>query len=254
MRFFGKKLTDEQRAEELFSPYIDGQVTAGEREFLERYLAAHPDAREKFEILKTAVRMTRRLPAVKAPRSFALPRSMARKPSLTLRLYPAMRLATVAAMALFAFALVGDLATASRLVPAMPAAETVVSARLTEAQVTEVPTPEPFGVAAPAAAPTATGAPTALALESTTAVTATPAPAPAAAAEATTVVTEQALADVGQARNAVEPTPEPGPAVTTTNTVTTAQQIDALRVAVFGLAGITVVLAAATLIVRLRIH
>ena len=59
MRLLGRKLTDEQRAEELFSPYIDGQVNAEERRFLERHLADHPEAREKFELLKAAVQMTK---------------------------------------------------------------------------------------------------------------------------------------------------------------------------------------------------
>ena len=104
MGFLGNKLTDEERAEELFSPYLDNQVTAEERKFLEQYLANHPEAHAKLNMLTAAVQMTKTLPTVKAPRSFVLPRSMARKPALALRLYPMMRLATVAATALFIFA------------------------------------------------------------------------------------------------------------------------------------------------------
>ena len=36
MGFLGRRLTDKERAEELFSPYLDGQVTDEERMFLER--------------------------------------------------------------------------------------------------------------------------------------------------------------------------------------------------------------------------
>ncbi len=173
MRLLGRNLTDEQRAEELFSPYLDGQVTAEERRFLEQYLADRPEAREKFELLKAAVRMTKTLPQMKAPRSFVLPRSMARKSSLSLRLYPAMRLATVAAMALFVFALVGDLVTSS--FPAQPQAIMLPSAKSAEPQAaTPAPTEPAVSEAAPAAAPTAT--PAALPTE---------APAPAGAATST---------------------------------------------------------------------
>jgi len=106
MGLFGRKLTDQERAEELFSPYIDGQATAEEKQFLERYLADHPEAREELKLLQAAVQMTKKLPPVKAPRSFVLPRSMARQPSLAVRMYPALRFATVAAMALFATTLI----------------------------------------------------------------------------------------------------------------------------------------------------
>lgn len=145
MGLLGKKLTDEEKAAELFSPYLDDRVTAKERMFLEGYFADHPESRQKFELLKTTVEMTKSLPAVKAPRSFVLPRSMERKPSFTLRLYSVMRVATVAATALFAFALLGDLTNTSRFsLPAstdIPGGVLVAASTATPLPLAEAPAP-----------------------------------------------------------------------------------------------------------------
>ncbi|HET7087719.1 MAG TPA: hypothetical protein VFL17_03625 [Anaerolineae bacterium] len=266
MGLFGRKLTDQERAEELFSPYIDGQVTAGEKQFLERYLADHPEAHEKFELLQAAVQMTKTLPPVKAPRSFVLPRSMARKPSLAVRMYPVLRFATVAAMALFAFALIGDLTTSSRLQLAAPAREMVLSERsreLTE-PAASAPAAQLFA-ATPAAMPTATPAPQA-----------TPAPgavgAPAnvdatTAAEEPAPPSEQATA-IADSRGAHLEQPTPTVEASADASAMKAEepesisiteqpppvQVDALRLAVLALAGLAAVLGVTTLIIRRRVR
>jgi hypothetical protein len=258
MRLLGKRLTDEQRAEELFSPYLDGQVTAEERRFLDRYLADHPGAREKYSLLKAAVQMTQALPQVKAPRSFVLPRSMARKPKLSLRLYPAMRLATVAAMALFVFALVGDLVSSS--IPAQPQANMLISAKSAEPPAATEPA---VGESAPAAAPTMTpAAPPTLApapagaaasTEAADSVEAPPAPAaelaaptsePEASRRAGLAPTAEAEADqsalaLADSAESPEVAPEAAP-------------ISILRLAAIVLAVLAVMLAAATLYLRRR--
>jgi len=272
MGVFGRRVTDAQRAEELFSPYIDGQVTAEEKEFLERYLADHREAREKFEMLKTAVQLTRSLPPLKAPRSFVLPRSMARRPGPALRLYPAMRLATVAAMALFAFALAGDLVTSSRLVSTAPPASVPLSAKAMATAAPEQPSPAaaaelPAEAPAPATTATPIAAPTqaATAREAATsagAPEATPQPPAAAGAAAPT---ESALSQSDAARAAdFAATPEATAAQSdvamqasesqTASPAPVAQPIDALRLAVIGLAGLSLALGATTLIVRRRIR
>ena len=181
MGFLGRRLTDKERAEELFSPYLDGQVTDEERMFLERYLAAQPQAREKFDLLKAAVQLTKSLPPVKAPRSFVLPRSLARKLSPALRVYPVMRLAPVAAMALFACAFARDLATQSRFIASAP---DVVSA-----------TPEAGLMAATLEATTATPEPPAALEAAAPASTGAPRPTPAAAAPG---LARRADADAGR--------------------------------------------------------
>jgi len=264
MRLLGNKLTDEQRAEELFSPHIDGQVTAEERRFLERYLADYPEARDKYAMLKAAVKMTKTLPQVKAPRSFVLPRSMARKSSLPLRLYPAMRLATVAAMALFVFALVGDLVTSS--IPAQPQANMLLSAKSAEPQAaaTQAATEPAVGEAAPAPAPTGTpGAlPTqaparagaAASTEAADSVEAPPEPAaelaaptsePEASRQAELAPTAEAEADQS-ALALADSAASPEPALETA-------PIGIFRLAVIVLAVLAVLLAAATLLLRQRV-
>ncbi len=271
MGFLRGKLTDEERAEELFSSYIDGQVTAEERRFLERYLADYPQAREKFELLKAAVQLTKTLPLLKAPRSFVLPRSMARKPTLrlgsgwALRLYPAMRFATVAATALFVFALVGDLATSSRLAAPAPAAGMILSRSAATALV-EAPAAE-----APAAAMTATPAPLATqeaALGEATGgadvTKGTPEPAAAAQFAAPTASPpgepDEEMSRQAESVSTPEPTAEQSAERLQADTeaaaaeATGVAQIDVLRLAVIALAGLVVVLAAATLAVRRRVR
>ena len=262
MGLFGSKLTDQERAEELFSPYIDGQVTAGEKQFLERYLADHPEAREKFELLQAAVYMTKTLPPVKAPRSFVLPRSMARKPSLAVRMYPALRFATVAAMALFAFALIGDLTTSSRLQLAARAPEMVLSERSREQTEPAASAPAAqFAPAAPAAtatpAPQATQAPGAVGAAAGDNATAV-AEEPALPAEQATPITDSMRAQLEQPAPTVEASADQSAmkAAESESTSSAEQpppvQVDALRLAVLMLAGLAVALGVTTLIIRRR--
>ncbi|MGH2593592.1 MAG: anti-sigma factor family protein [Anaerolineae bacterium] len=252
-------MTDEERADELFSPYIDGQVTAEERTFLERYLADHPESRAKFEMLKAAVQLTKKLPLVKAPRSFVLPRSMARKPSFALRLYPVMRFATVAATMLFVFALAGDLATTSRFA-ASPESQSVLS--LAQATAAATATQEPEVPLAEAPAPAATEAVTAQS-QAVTITETLPAPTPPAAA-ADAAATEGSVTDGTPAARAAAPTEAPleEEALTTRDDqdrltrksaeAPASAQIDVLRIAVIVLAGLAVILAATTLVLRRR--
>ena len=263
MGLFGSKLTDQERAEELFSPYIDVQVTAGEKQFLERYLADHPETREKFELLQAAVQMTKTLPPVKAPRSFVLPRSMARKPSLAVRMYPALRFATVAAMALFAFALIGDLTTSSRLQLAARAPEMVLSERSREQ--TEPAASAPAAQLAPAApaatatpAPQATQAPGAVGAAAGVDATAV-AEEPALPAEQATAIADSRRAQPEQPAPTVEASADQSAmkAAESESTSSAEQpppaQVDALRLAVLTLAGLAAVLGVTTLIIRRRV-
>ena len=260
MGFLSKRLADEERAEELFSPYIDGQVTDEEHRFLERYLVDHPQTREKLELLTAAVQLTKSLPPVKAPRSFVLPRSMARRPALVLRWYPVMRLATVAAIALFAFAFTGDLATQSRFAPASPVVENAASDAARMAEAAE-PTPAPPEAAA--VAPTGAAMPTQpAAAASTSALMPTPPPAPASGAEANKTV-EATSTPEAMSLQAAAPTPaatvqaetaQPEQKTLVTSAAAPATlQLDPLRLAWIVLAGLALSLTAATLILRRRI-
>jgi hypothetical protein len=264
MGLFGKKLADQERAEELFSPYIDGQVTAEEKRFLERYLADHRETREKFELLQAAVHMTKTLPPVKAPRSFVLPRSMARKPSLAVRLYPALRFATVAAVALFAFALIGDLTTSSRLQFASRASEMVLSERSRQqAEPTAAPAAE-LAPAAPEAMATATPAPQATqtpeALGAAAADATAVAEEPALSAEQATPITDSLRSQLAQPTPTVEASADQSamknaePDSTSSAEQPPPAPVDVLRLSVLGLAGLAVVLGVTTLIIRRRVR
>jgi hypothetical protein len=104
------QLTDHTRAEDLFSAYIDRHVTADEQVFIERHVAACAACRAQLHATRSLVTALNVLPAVKAPRSFVLPRSMAVQPKPSIfNWYPALRLATVVAAAAFVLAFAGDL-------------------------------------------------------------------------------------------------------------------------------------------------
>ena len=213
--------------------------------FLERHLAEHSEARAKFEMLKRAVQLTKTLPAVKAPRSFVLPRSMARRPSRMLRLYPVMRLATVAATALFAFALIGDLATSSRLAPTAETQSVAMSIQPTESPAPLAPDSLLLEAPAPTATPEAADA--ARSAEVATPTVAAAAETAPSAAEATSAVTQ----DAAKMSEATVEASEPGVDADTTNRAnSTPASVDLLRTAVFALAGLAIMLAVATLIVR----
>lgn len=265
MGLLGRKSTDAERAEELFSPYLDGQVTQEEGLFLERYLAEHAEAREKFDLLKSAVSMTRSLPAVKAPRSFVLPRSMARKPSLALRLYLVMRVATAAAVALFAFALAGDFLRQSAPVEQTSSAAVLLGAQTTETlglaapealQIEPAQGEEP-PAEAPAVAPTATALATLSAAGESSLSTETEAI--AAESEPTAEAVEERSATAADAISITEaPEPQPSEAQTgerqadqdTSNSATEGPTIDVVRLALIGFGLLVVVLGATTLLLR----
>lgn len=103
---------DHMRAEELISAYLDNQVTAAEKQFFERHLASCADCRAQLEVTRSMVTALRAMPTVKAPRSFVLPRALAKQPKRSIfAWYPALRLATVVAAIVFMIVFAGDLLT-----------------------------------------------------------------------------------------------------------------------------------------------
>ena len=71
---------DHNRAEELISAYLDKRVSAEEQEFFERHIASCADCRAELEATRSMVAALQAMPAMKAPRSFVLPREMAKQP------------------------------------------------------------------------------------------------------------------------------------------------------------------------------
>lgn len=100
------------RAEELISAYLDQRVTAEDKQFFERHIASCADCRAQLESTRSMIAALKAMPAVKAPRSFVLPRETAKQPRRTIfDWYPALRLATVVAAVVFMIVFAGDLLT-----------------------------------------------------------------------------------------------------------------------------------------------
>ncbi len=108
MRLFRKSA--HQRRQELFSAYIDGRVSEGERAEIERLLERSPEARKELQALRNTVAMLKETPVVTPRRSFALqPAMLQEKPRVPQvgSLRWAMPMAASAAVLFLTFSLVG---------------------------------------------------------------------------------------------------------------------------------------------------
>jgi hypothetical protein len=272
---------DHNRAEDLISAYLDQQVTAEERQFFERHIAACADCRAQLEATRSMVAALRAMPVVKAPRSFVLPREMARQPKRSIfAWYPALRLATALAAIAFVVLFAGDLlisrSGSGGAALSVPAA---APAPLMERQAEVMKAPAPTLVAQ--FAPTATPAPTARNYAATEPGAAAPLMAAGATAKVapteTITLTDSAamtlsmptatpeMTTVAVAPQAApEAIPEPAAKaqedrsaapvveqpVTTTAVVSAAPTIEPLRVIELALLGLVIVLGAAMFIAR----
>jgi anti-sigma factor RsiW len=106
----------------MFSAYLDGRVTDAERAVVERHLEVCVDCAQHLTTLRATVAAVREMPKVHAPRSFALPRSMAKQSQIVPWLYPFLRAATAVAAFLFALTVAGDLFLRSALTASTPVA------------------------------------------------------------------------------------------------------------------------------------
>jgi anti-sigma factor RsiW len=270
---------DHIRAEELISAYLDKRVSTDEKTFFERHIASCADCRAQLETTRSLIAALQAMPAVKPPRSFVLPREMAKEPRRSfLSLYPALRLATVIAAMAFVVLFAGDLlinqmggASAPQSIPAAAPAPVAMQAPAAERQ------------AAPAQEPAATAvaveAGTDAANDAVMQPTEPPAPAGAAAkAGATEVMTETSMAmaaptatpeatfaaDASAASSMLSATPEAIETMPDQQAEATPEQpvmayaaepapastIDPLRIIEIALLILAVVLGSATLIVR----
>jgi hypothetical protein len=263
---------DHKRVEELISAYLDKRVSTEEKDFFERHIASCADCRAQLETTRSMVAALKAMPVVKAPRSFVLPREMAKQPKRSfLSLYPALRLATVVAAMAFAVLFAGDL-----LLNQMGGASTPQSIPANA--------PAPPAMQPPAAARqiAPTQEPAAAEMYSDTATAPVEPPAPAAGAakiSATAVMTEStmalsvptatpeatAMADAAnQAQMMLSTTPEHTEPVLDQQAEVAAEQpaattmaapaptIDPLRVIEIALLALAVVLGIATFVVRRR--
>jgi len=103
------RVSEHERAKVLLSTYLDGRASQAERALVERHLKSCADCERNLATLSATVVAVRDLPHVRAPRSFALPRSMAKQPRSAPWLYPLLRTATAIATFLFVVVVAGDL-------------------------------------------------------------------------------------------------------------------------------------------------
>ena len=106
-----RRANEHERVEALLSTYLDGRASQAERAMVERHLKSCADCARNLVTLRATVVAVRDLPHVRAPRSFALPRSMAKQPRSAPWLYPLLRTATAFAAFLFVVVVAGDLYT-----------------------------------------------------------------------------------------------------------------------------------------------
>lgn len=71
-----------ERIREMFSPYIDEQLSPLERDMVRCHLEVCEDCRRELESLKLTVDLLRRLPPAPLPRSFALARPVEARPKM----------------------------------------------------------------------------------------------------------------------------------------------------------------------------
>jgi predicted anti-sigma-YlaC factor YlaD len=269
---------DHNRAEDLLSAYLDQQVTAVEKQFFELHVAACADCRAQLEATRSLVAALKAMPAVKAPRSFVLPREMAKQPKRSIfAWYPALRLATALAAIAFVVLFAGDMllsrpgsggGIAMSVPMAAPAPQMEQAAESTQAPAatvvalaapTEAPAPEVSNTVAATAPGAAAPAGAAAKSVSTETVTLTDTAATMLVAPTATVE----MPAVAAVPPTLETTPEPAadasseramaPAVeqpATTAVTPAAPPIDPLRAIEIALLALVVVLGIATLVVR----
>lgn len=266
------QLTDHLRAEELFSAYIDQHVTADERAFVERHVAVCADCRAQLQATRSMVAALKAMPAVKAPRSFVLPKSMAVQPKPSIfSWYPAVRLATVFTAIAFVLVFTSDLLTVrqpinsniimSASAPAVEAPAAPVQAPAAAPLAKSAPAPQEPALSAPAPAgavpvtgDVAPAMPTATADNAANVQAFSVSVAPTATLMAETV-TDTVGATTTLAYDAVAATPEPAPEIAVeapapTVTASVPPAFDPLRLASIVLGGLVIVLGAAALIIR----
>jgi len=135
--------SEHERVEALLSTYLDGRTTKAERASIEQHLKSCESCTRSLAMLRATVAAVREMPHVRAPRSFALPRSMAKQPRSAPWLYPLLRTATAIATFLFVVVVAGDLYTrftlfytsAPKVAPAaLPSTSIAMQAAATPAQ------------------------------------------------------------------------------------------------------------------------
>jgi hypothetical protein len=144
------RANEHERVEALLSMYLDGRTSRAERALVEHHLKSCADCARNLAALSATVKAVQELPHVRAPRSFALPRSMAKQPRSTPWLYPLLRSATAIATLLFVIVVAGDVYTRGTLSTSAPkAAPAALPSTLIAMQAAATPAQESAPQAAP---------------------------------------------------------------------------------------------------------
>jgi len=89
----------------MLSPYIDGQLSPGEKDRVEEHIESCDACRRELESLRATVKLLHRVPVVSPPRSFTLAEVVPKRRAVALG---ALRVATAVAVIVLAFFFVGD--------------------------------------------------------------------------------------------------------------------------------------------------
>lgn len=143
---------------EALSAYLDGQLSTRERTRLETRLRSDSELQAALEELRQTRGVLRRLPRFRVPRNFILTPEMVQLKRDTPRIFPVLRFASVLAMILLAFVVIGDIMipSAPGLSPAMETAFDVyappqMAEKVAEIQEEAEAYPSELGFEAPAA-------------------------------------------------------------------------------------------------------
>lgn len=175
MGLFDRKegTTEHRWVEENLSAYLDGELTARDREAVERHLSTCRDCQWNLKTLGQTVRWTKELPVVPLPRVFTVPAAAqparARRRSWS---YGLLQGATALVALLLVFALAGDFLLSGALPAARPEPQVikemvVVETVAVQAVATEVTRQVELEAAAPAAPATEVVAEKAVSVEAT---------------------------------------------------------------------------------------
>jgi len=148
---------DHRFTQKNLSAYLDGRLTASERERVERHVAACSRCQEELATLRSTVELLHEVPSVPLPRSFALSASAEEEREryrFWRRMHTALRTATAVVSLLLVLLLSSDLAMSLGFVP-LPrqAAKTAPQKAVVETKVVEAP--EVAKAYIPAPSPTA---------------------------------------------------------------------------------------------------
>jgi hypothetical protein len=132
------KKTEHEYVEEQLSAYIDGELSAQERDKVERHLATCEDCRWNLDTLRQTVQWTAELPTVPVPRVFTIPvpAEPERAPRWRWSL-PVLQGATALAALLLVFAFAGDFMLSAVLPGAAPEPARFMEQAVDDVAVTE---------------------------------------------------------------------------------------------------------------------